>query len=216
MYTGSVHVGGPAHVKELPQLIISKLAVGPLANNTYLLRCRNTGEQVLIDAAAQSDDILTLIGPDSITLVLTTHSHPDHWQALESVIESTGAVTCAPWADASAITPITNRFLHHGDIVEFGDCALEVITVGGHTDGCSMFLYRDPLGHEHLFSGDALFPGGVGKTSSLENFETLFTGVKTHVFDRLSDLTWIYPGHGDDTTLGAERSHVSEWKERGW
>jgi glyoxylase-like metal-dependent hydrolase (beta-lactamase superfamily II) len=79
-----------------------------------------------------------------------------------------------------------------------------------------MFLYRDPLGHEHLFSGDALFPGGVGKTSSPENFEILFHGIKTQVFEQLSDLTWIYPGHGDDTTLGAERPQLSDWERRGW
>jgi glyoxylase-like metal-dependent hydrolase (beta-lactamase superfamily II) len=159
---------------------------------------------------------MTLIGPDSLSLVLTTHSHPDHWQALESVISATGALACAPREDASAISPPTNRFLDHGDIIEFGDCALEVITVGGHTVGCSMFLYRDPLGHEHLFSGDALFPGGVGKTSSPENFEILFHGIKTQVFEQLSDLTWIYPGHGDDTTLGAERPQLSDWERRGW
>jgi glyoxylase-like metal-dependent hydrolase (beta-lactamase superfamily II) len=216
MYTGSVHVGGPAHVRELPQLIISKLAVGPLSNNTYLLRCRDTGEQVLIDAANQSEDIVNLIGSDSLSLVLTTHSHPDHWQALEAVVAATSADSCAPWADAPAITPITNRLLRHGDIVEFGNCALEVITVGGHTVGCSMFLYRDPLGHEHLFSGDALFPGGVGKTSSAEDFRTLFEGVKKHVFDSLSDLTWIYPGHGDDTTVGVERTQLNDWEGRGW
>lgn len=216
MYTGSVHVGGPAHVRELPHLIISKMAVGPLSNNCYLLRCRATGAQVLIDAADQPDELLTLIGSDSLTLVLTTHSHPDHWQALDRVISTTGALACAPFADIQNIAPKTDRALHHGDIVNFGECALEVLTVGGHTEGCSMFLYRDPLGHEHLFSGDALFPGGVGKTKSPEDFHALFTGVKTHAFDRLSDLTWIYPGHGDDTTLGDQRPHLDEWETRGW
>lgn len=216
MYTGSVYVGGPAHVRELPQLIISKLAVGPLSNNTYLLRCRATGTQVLIDAAHQSDEILTLIGSDSLTLVFTTHSHPDHWQALTEIVSATGAVTCAPFADVRNIQPTTDRELQHGEIVVFGECALEVITVGGHTEGCSMYLYRDPFGHEHLFSGDALFPGGLGKTNSPEDFTTLLHGVKTHAFDQLSDLTWIYPGHGDDTTLGAERPQLDDWESRGW
>jgi glyoxylase-like metal-dependent hydrolase (beta-lactamase superfamily II) len=216
VYTGSVYVGGPAHVRELPQLIISKLAVGPLSNNTYLLRCRATGAQVLIDAANQSDEILTLIGSESLTLILTTHSHPDHWQALAEIVQATGAETCAPMADAHSIDAGTDRELHHGEVVFFGDCALEVITVGGHTAGCSLYLYRDPFGHEHLFSGDALFPGGLGKTNSPEDFKTLFQGVQAHIFERLSDLTWIYPGHGDDTTLGTERPQLREWESRGW
>lgn len=216
MYTGSAQVGGPTHVRDLTHLTIKKLAVGPLANNVYLLRCRNTGVQILIDAADQPQDILTMIGPDPLSHILTTHSHPDHWQALSHIAGTTGALTCAPAADVADIAPTTAIELNHGTVITFGRCEVEVITVGGHTKGCSMFVYRDPKGHEHLFSGDALFPGGLGKTGTTEDFTTLFKAVKTQAFDRLSDSTWVYPGHGDDTTLGRERPQLDEWQARGW
>lgn len=216
MYTGNVHVGGAAQVRELPQLIISKLAVGPMNNNVYLLRCRETGAQVLIDAAAEPDRILSMVGTNSLDMVLTTHAHGDHWQALTEVVAYTGALTVAPTADAMSIPVPTDRRVNHGESVEFGNCHVEVLTVGGHTPGCSMFLYRDPLGHEHLFSGDALFPGGVGKTQTQEDFHALLSGVTNVAFDLLSDLTWVYPGHGQDTTLGAERPQLDDWRQRGW
>lgn len=216
MYSGNVEVGGPAHVRELSKLIISKIAVGPLANNSYLLRCRESGAQLMIDAAAEPERLLALIGADNLDYVLTTHGHPDHWQALSAVKNGTDAWTAAPIADVGNIDSAIDQSLHHGDIVTFGECELEVITVGGHTPGCSLLLYRDPNGHEHLFSGDALFPGGLGKTNTASDFDTLFQAINLEVFDRLSDLTWVYPGHGNDTTLGAERPQLAEWFERKW
>jgi glyoxylase-like metal-dependent hydrolase (beta-lactamase superfamily II) len=216
MYTGAVKVGGAAQTRELSHLIISKLAVGPFDNNTYLLRCRSTQAQILIDAAAEPDRILTLIGPRALEKVLITHGHRDHWQALAEVVSHSGALTAAPEADRSLIDFPIEESLKNYDRIRFGDCELEVITVGGHTPGCSLFLYRDPTGHEHLFSGDALFPGGVGKTNTPEAFATLFSQIKDLVFGQLSDLTWVYPGHGDDTTLGSERPKLDEWENRGW
>jgi glyoxylase-like metal-dependent hydrolase (beta-lactamase superfamily II) len=216
VYTGAVQVGGKAHVRELSHLMINKLAVGPYNNNTYLLRCRSTGSQILIDAAAEPDRIMTLIGPGSLEKIVTTHGHMDHWQGLAEVVALTGAATAAPSADIPDIGVPIDYSLRHGDFIRFGDCEIEVITVGGHTPGCSLLLYRDPTGHEHLFSGDSLFPGGVGKTNSPEDFNTLFSNVERSIFDQLSDLTWVYPGHGDDTTLGAERQALPAWKDRGW
>ena len=216
MYTGDVTVGGNAHTRELSHLMINKLAVGHFENNAYLLRCRATGAQVLIDAAAEPERLLTLIGPDPLEMIITTHGHPDHWQALSEVVSHTGAVTTAPEADIRSIAFPVDAPFSDGDVIRFGNCELEVITVGGHTPGCSLLLYRDPTGHEHLFSGDALFPGGVGKTNSPEDFDTLLVNIKEKTFDRLSDLTWVYPGHGNDTTLGTERHKLQEWHDRGW
>lgn len=216
MYNGNVEVGGPAHVRELTHMSIYKVAVGPLSNNVYLLRCRESGAQIMIDAASEPDTLIPLIGDHGLEIVLTTHSHPDHWQALESVVEQTSAATAAPMADGEAIGVAIDRPLSHGDLIRFGSCELEVITVGGHTPGCSLFLYRDSSGHEHLFSGDALFPGGIGKTANDSDFDTLFSGITAQVFDLLSDYTWVYPGHGADTTLGAERPHLENWRNRRW
>lgn len=216
MYDGDVEVGGPAHVRELTHMIIHKIAVGPLSNNVYLLRCRASGAQIMIDAASDPDTLMPLLGGNDLDFILTTHSHPDHWQALHSVARQTAARTAAPIADLDNIGVPIDQPLSHGDFVRFGSCELEVITVGGHTPGCSLFLYRDPSGHEHLFSGDALFPGGVGKTANDEDFEELISGITSEVFDRLSDFTWVYPGHGADTTLGTERPHLESWRTRRW
>ena len=91
-----------------------------------------------------------------------------------------------------------------------------MIAVAGHTPGSICLLYDDPEGHDHLFTGDSLFPGGVGKTWSPDDFATLVDDVETKLFGTLADDTWFYPGHGDDSTLGAERPHLAEWRERGW
>ena len=123
--------------------------------------------------------------------------------------------------DAAAITeqtgvPITIE-VQQGDTIPVGDCPLEVIALAGHTPGSIALLYDDPAGHPHLFTGDSLFPGGVGNTfGDKAAFEQLIGEVSTKIFDRLPDDTWFYPGHGDDSTLGAERPHLAEWRERGW
>jgi glyoxylase-like metal-dependent hydrolase (beta-lactamase superfamily II) len=217
MYTGNVEVGGPADVHELPRLIVSKLAVGPYDNNAYLLRCRETGRQVLIDAAAEPDRLLDLIGSDGIDMVITTHAHKDHWQALAEIVAVTGAPTAAGILDAPEIAVPTTIPVEDGDLIAFGDIRLEAITLVGHTAGSIALLYDDPEGAPHLFTGDCLFPGGVGNTwEDPARFETLFTGVVERIFARLPDETWVYPGHGHDTTLGIERPHLPEWRERGW
>jgi glyoxylase-like metal-dependent hydrolase (beta-lactamase superfamily II) len=217
-YTGDVHVGGPMDVRELPELTIAKLAVGRLSNNVYLLRCRNTGTALLIDAADESEKVVDLSKHDGdpATQVLTTHRHADHWQALGTVIAATGATTMAGVDDAEAIPVPSDRVLRHGETVQVGDLTLTVITLRGHTPGSVALYYQDPAGTGHLFTGDALFPGGVGRTTSPEAFDSLYTDVRQRVFDVYDDETWFYPGHGDDSTLGAERPHLNEWRERGW
>ncbi|WP_191892511.1 MBL fold metallo-hydrolase, partial [Streptomyces griseoaurantiacus] len=161
-----------------------------------------------------------LIGHDAdrpqLTTVVTTHRHGDHWQALAAVTGATGANTVAHPADAEALPVPPDQLVEHGDVVRFGQCELEVIHLRGHTPGSIALLYRDPQGHPHLFTGDSLFPGGVGKTTSPEDFTSLFTDVKERIFDVLPDDTWFYPGHGDDSTLGEQRPHLAEWRERGW
>ena len=216
MYTGRVSVGGAADVHELGRLLISKLAVGPYDNNVYLLRCRETGEQVLVDAAAEPDRIMDLIGPDGVSLIVTTHRHPDHWQALAEVVARTGAPTAAHAMDAPGIPVPTDVLLLDGDAVPVGACSLEAVHLVGHTPGSIALLYDDPDGPPHLITGDCLFPGGVGKTTTPEDFDSLYTGVVSRLFDRLPDETWVYPGHGHDTTIGAERPQLAEWRERGW
>lgn len=221
-YTGAVKAGGPPDERTLPQLTITKVAVDEqMSNNAYLLRCNHTGDQVLIDAAAEPERLLPLIGDAGLTTVVTTHRHWDHHRALAAVTGTTGAEVVAGVPDAEEITsqtgvPVT-RPVEHGDTVRVGDCSLEVIALAGHTPGSIALLYDDPAGHPHLFTGDSLFPGGVGNTfGDKAAFAQLVDEVETKVFDRLPDDTWFYPGHGDDSTIGAERPHLPEWRARGW
>ncbi len=214
-YTGEVTPGGAADVRELPALTIRKASVGPMDNNAYLLRCAATGEQLLIDAAADADRLLDLVGPAGLSTVVTTHRHPDHHFALRDVVASTGAHSIAHADDADEI-PIVNDTVADGDTITVGDCALEVIHLVGHTPGSIALLYRDPSGFAHLFTGDSLFPGGPGRTTRPQDFTSLMDDLENRVFAQLSDDTWFYPGHGKDSTLGAERPRLGEWRARGW
>ncbi|MGZ2361300.1 MBL fold metallo-hydrolase [Streptomyces sp. 372A] len=216
-YSGAVRVGGPADVHELTDLMISKVAVGPMDNNAYLLRCRATGEQLLIDAADEAGTLLRLIGDDSILSVVTTHRHRDHWQALGEVVAATGARTYAGRFDAEGIEVPTEVLVEDGDTIRVGEVALTARRLTGHTPGSITLLYDDPHGAPHLFTGDCLFPGGVGNThKDPEAFANLLHDVETKLFAPLPDETWVYPGHGRDTTLGDERPHLPEWRARGW
>ncbi|MDR3031574.1 MULTISPECIES: MBL fold metallo-hydrolase [Kitasatospora] len=215
-YHGAVKVGGAPDVRELAHLIVTKVAVGPHDNNAYLLRCRATDEQLLIDAAADAPVLLETVGP-RLAAVVTTHRHRDHWGALAEVVAVTGARTMAGRIDAEGIDVPTDLPLEDGSVLRFGQIELTVRHLVGHTPGAIVLVYDDPQGHPHLFTGDCLFPGGVGNTwGDPAAFDSLLRDVTEKIFDRLPDETWVYPGHGDDTTLGAERPHLPEWRERGW
>lgn len=218
-YAGHVTPGGPTGVRELAALTIRKASVSEQDNNAYLLTSRATGDQLLVDAADSPDRVLALVAEGSGTLawVVTTHQHWDHHRALPQVVESTGATTASGADDADALPVPVDRRLEQGDTVRFGDITLDVVHLRGHTPGSVALAYRDPDGHTHLFTGDTLFPGGVGNTKSPgQSFGSLIEDVTTRLFDVYDDETWVYPGHGDDTTLGAERPHLQEWRDRGW
>jgi glyoxylase-like metal-dependent hydrolase (beta-lactamase superfamily II) len=223
-YTGHVEPNGAPSTRDLADITITKLSVGPMDNNAYLLVCKHTGEGVLIDAANDADRILALLdsGIDPagastpLRTVITTHRHWDHHVALPDVVKATNARTLAGREDAAALPVAADRSLDHGDTVALGDCTAEIIALRGHTPGSVAVLYRDPQGHPHLFTGDSLFPGGPGKTTSPADFTSLMDDLESRVFGELPDDTWVYPGHGDDTTLGRERASLPEWRSRGW
>ena len=220
-YTGNVQAEGPADTRELAGLTITKFAVDEqMSNNCYLLTCRASGERVLIDAAASPSRVLEVLGDGGLRSVITTHQHWDHHRALADVVAATGASALAGAPDAAEITSQTGVAiapLQDGSSVTFGEVSLEVITIVGHTPGSIALLYRDPEGTPHLFTGDSLFPGGVGATfGDSAAFATLIDDVENKIFATLPDETWFYPGHGGDSTLGAERPHLGEWRARGW
>jgi glyoxylase-like metal-dependent hydrolase (beta-lactamase superfamily II) len=205
-YTGNVTVGGPADSRELGGgLTVTKLAVGEMNNNAYLLT-DGSGTGRLIE----------LVGDIPLAKIVTTHQHADHWQGLAAVRAATNAVTVAHPADAPGIPVPTDELVSDGGVIAFGDATLSVIHLVGHTPG-SIALVIDPDGPApQLFTGDCLFPGGPGRTTTPETFNSLMGGLETKIFGQLPDATWVYPGHGADTTLGTERPHLEEWRERGW
>ncbi|BBZ76343.1 hypothetical protein MANY_16800 [Mycolicibacterium anyangense] len=218
-YTGHVEPQASAR-RTLPGATIIKTSVGPMDNNAYLVTCSSTGQSLLIDAANDPQLLVELVGEHApkLALILTSHQHFDHWQALAAVAEATGAPTAAHQLDAEPLPVTPDRLLAGGDTIDVGDLTFDVIHLRGHTPG-SVALALRPSGERtatHLFTGDCLFPGGVGKTWEPGAFEELLSDVSSRLFDVYGDDTVVYPGHGDDTTLGAERPHLQDWRERGW
>ena len=216
-YTGQVEVGGPADVRDLPGLRITKVATNPFNNNCYLLRCTQTGDTLLVDAAGDAPVLLAALGDGRLVGVVETHGHWDHQQALEEVVAATGAPVLATAADAADLPVVPTRLIADGDVVEVGQVRLTAITITGHTPGSVALLYDADPAAPHLFTGDSLFPGGPGNTEEdPARFATLMDDLEQKVFGALPDATWVYPGHGTDTTLGAERPSLGQWRDRGW
>ena len=216
-YTGHVEPGGEPEIRELAGLSVSKLSVGGAwDNNAYLLRCIETGAQLLVDAADEATRVLTMLGDAGLERVVTTHRHQDHWKALAAVVAATGARTAAGRDDVDGIPVLTDEPLTDGDEIRLGRCVLSVITLVGHTPGSVALRYDEPGGGSHLWTGDSLFPGGPGKTAGPAEFTSLMDDLEQKVFGPMPDQTWVYPGHGDDTTLGVERPQLPTWRARGW
>ncbi|KUI17376.1 Zn-dependent hydrolase [Mycobacterium lehmannii] len=216
-YTGHVEPGTAAR-RTLPGASIVKVSVGPMDNNAYLVTCSRTGETLLIDAANDAPILLEVIEKHAprLSLIVTSHQHFDHWQALEEVAKVTGVATAAHQLDADPLPVRPDRILAHGDTVDIGELSFDVIHLQGHTPGSVALALDGADEATHLFTGDCLFPGGVGKTWEDGAFDQLLGDVTRRVFDVYDDSTVVYPGHGDDTTLGTERPHLAQWKERGW
>lgn len=218
-YTGHVAPRTAAR-RTLPGASIVKVSVGPMDNNAYLVTCSHTGETLLIDAANDAAVLLELIDAcaPTLSLIVTSHQHQDHWLALKEVVESTGAPTAAHTLDAEPLPVTPDRLLAGGDVLTVGELRFDVIHLRGHTPGSVALALGGAATDDrvHLFTGDCLFPGGVGKTWKDGDFEQLLGDVTSQVFDVFPDQTVVYPGHGDDTTLGSERPHLGEWRERGF
>jgi glyoxylase-like metal-dependent hydrolase (beta-lactamase superfamily II) len=218
-----------ASLYDLPLVTIRRVAVTDLDNNVYLVTSKDSGAQVLIDAAGGIRKIRRMLEASAndasertrLSLIITTHSHHDHIRALRELVDETGVRTAAGAADASAITGQTgikpDVLLKNRDIVAVEGFDLTVITLRGHTPGSVALAYAPIDDPAHIFTGDSLFPGGLGNTNhDAERFDSLFADVTSRIFDVYRDNTVIHPGHGASTTLGDERPHLLEWQQRGW
>jgi glyoxylase-like metal-dependent hydrolase (beta-lactamase superfamily II) len=190
---------------------IHKLVVGPMDNNVFILRCKQTGDAVLIDAANEHEKLLDLCQKLNVRRVLETHGHWDHIQAVPAIRDAGYDVGIT--GEDSSMLDAYDFVLEDESVIEVGRLRLHTIHNPGHTPGSMSFRLE---GSPVLFSGDTLFPGGPGNTSFPGgDFETIIRSIEDRLFN-LPDDTIVLPGHGDDTTIGNEKPHLQEWVDRGW
>jgi len=191
---------------------IHQVVVGPMDNNVYVLRCRETGEAVLLDAANEHERLLELCRTLDVRQVLETHGHWDHIQAVPELRDAGYEVHVT--SEDAAMLPSYDALLADGDVIAVGALRLHALHTPGHTPGSMCFrLDHAPV----LFSGDTLFPGGPGNTSfEGGDFATIIRSIEDRIFSPLSADTLVLPGHGDGTTVGDESPHLQEWVDRGW
>ena len=193
------------------QVEITKVVVGTMVNNVFVIRCARTGDAVLVDAADEPDVVLDLCQRLNVGDVLTTHGHRDHIQAVPAVRAAGHRVGVAE-ADAHML-PAHDFLLEDDSVIEVGHVRLRTVHTPGHTPGSVCFRVE---GSPVLLSGDTLFPGGPGATrGSAVDFASIIRSIQQRLFP-LPDETNVLPGHGTDTTIEAERPHLQEWIDRGW
>ncbi|MBT8160641.1 MULTISPECIES: MBL fold metallo-hydrolase [Arthrobacter] len=212
-------------IHSLRDVTIRRISVSEMNNNVYLLTAKASGAQLLIDAADDLPAIQAMLAESAsdasatpkLALIATTHQHWDHVRALPGLVEATRVKTAAGVDDAEELPVPVDVPLSHGDVGTFDGFDITAVHLRGHTPGSIAYVYQDPEGPAHIFSGDSLFPGGVGNTQGdPARFTSLLNDVTERLFNVYPDETLVHPGHGDPTTLGAERPHLAEWRERGW
>ncbi|UDY35496.1 MBL fold metallo-hydrolase [Dermatobacter hominis] len=193
-------------------LEVHKVVVGPMDNNVFVLRCRHTGDAVLIDAANEHERLLDLARALDVRRVIETHGHWDHIQAVPELRDAGYSVGVS--GEDAGMLPSYDEVIGDDEVIEVGDLRLRTIHTPGHTPGSICFRVE---GKPILFSGDTLFPGGPGATKfEGGDFPTIIRSIEDRLFAALAPDTLVLPGHGDDTTIGTESPHLQEWVDRGW
>ena len=190
---------------------IHQVVVGPVDNNVLILRCTETGDAVLLDAANEHELLLELCERLGVRRVIETHGHWDHIQAVPQLRDAGYSVGVT--AQDAGMLPSYDEVIEDESVIDVGRLRLHTIHTPGHTPGSMCFQLE---GHPILFSGDTLFPGGPGNTTfEGGDFDTIIESVDRRLFTLPAD-TIVLPGHGDRTTIGNERPHLQEWIDRGW
>ena len=191
---------------------VHRFVVGPVENNVYVVRCRQTGEALLIDAANEHERLLDIARALGVQKVVETHGHWDHIQAVEAVREA-GIDVWVRQEDA-AMLPSYDALLEDDAVLSVGALRIRTLHTPGHTPGSICFsLENTPV----LFTGDTLFPGGPGNaTFEGGDFPTIIQSIENRIFRAFDDETLIWPGHGAPSTVGAESPSLDTWVARGW
>ncbi len=191
---------------------VHKVVVGPYENNVFTIRCTETGDAVLIDAANEHELLLELCQSLGVRTVVETHGHWDHIQAIPAIRDAGYEVGVT--AEDAAMLPSYDFILEDESVLEVGRLRIHTIHNPGHTPGSMSFhVEGTPL----LFTGDTLFPGGPGNTfDNADDFKTIIASIEGRMFSSFGADTVVLPGHGLDTTIGAELPHLQEWVDRGW
>ncbi len=192
--------------------LIKKVRVGDFGNNIYVLVCKKTNDSVIVDASFEADKILAAAEGTNVRYILMTHCHTDHVQALDELKATTGVPVGIPPVEAAHFGIQGDFDINDGDTIRFGECEVGAFLAGpGHSPAGTAFL----LPGGHCIVGDAVFPGGPGRTNSPEDFKVLVDNVQKRVYT-LPEETVLYPGHGDNTTVGDSKKEYAVFasKER--
>lgn len=215
-YSGHVEPDGPWQERTDGPVLLRKLSVEEMDNNVYVIACAATAQALLVDAAARPDRLREAMADFHVQAIVQTHGHWDHVRAWQALAADPGLPVWGHAGDGDLFPAPLDRELQHGEVLKVGDLEVEAVHTPGHTPGSLQFLVHGDE-RPHLVSGDSLFPGGPGNTwGDAAKFAQLMDNLEERIFGRLPDETWVYPGHGDDTTLGDERPKIPEWRERGW
>jgi glyoxylase-like metal-dependent hydrolase (beta-lactamase superfamily II) len=194
------------------QAAIHRFVVGPIDNNVFVVRCKETGDALLVDAANEPELLLRTAQELGVRRIVETHGHWDHIQAVPEMREAGYEVAIG--AEDAAMLPSYDLILEDDSVLPIGRLRIRTIHTPGHTPGSTCFVLE---GSPILFSGDTLFPGGPGNTSFPGgNFDQIIKSIDQRLFAKLPDETLVLPGHGEDTTIGQERPHLDDWVQRGW
>ncbi len=174
---------------------IVKLTLGPYETNTYIVVCQKTKQSLVVDAPARASEIIAALAGTQPKHILLTHDHFDHTGVIISLRSRLKVPLAAHELDSYQLKTPPEIYLKDGDSLKLGNLKIAVLHTPGHTPGSLCFMIG-----KYLFAGDTIFPGGLGRTETPDEFRQIIASITQKIF-RLPDATLLLPGHGDSTTV---------------